>query len=154
MGYSVPRAVVEAFYDAYASRDPARIGAMLDDDVEWTVAGPVEVMQVCGHWHGRSAVMERFAHAMPQIIRFKALEIEHLLVDGDSSALFGRISCQHRQTGRLICHRVAHIVRYRDDKVIYFRVINDSLDAAEQFAGRAFNLADQPATSDFGLAEV
>jgi ketosteroid isomerase-like protein len=154
MSYSVPRAVVEAFYDAYVSRDPARIGAMLDDDVEWTVVGPVEVMQVCGHWHGRAAVMDRFARAIPEIIRFKALDIEHLLVDGDRSALFARISCQHRQTGRLICHRVAHIARYRDDKVIYFRVINDSLDAAEQFAGRAFNLADEPDMNLLGLSEV
>jgi len=147
-----PRAVGDAFYEAYVSRDPARIGAMLD--VDWIVAGPVEVMQVCGHWRGRSAVMERFAHAVPQLIRFKALEIEHLLVDGDCSAMFGRISCQHRQTGRLICHRVAHIVRYRDDKVIYYRVMNDSLDAAEQFAGRAFSLSDEPNVSGLGLAEV
>jgi len=154
MGYSVSRAVVEAFYAAYISRDPVRIGAMLDDDDEWIVAGPVEVMQVCGHWRTKAAVVDRFARAVPQLIHFKGLDIEHLLVDGDRSALFGRISCQHRQTGRLICHRVAHIARYRDDKVFYFRVINDSLDAAEQFAGRAFNPTGEPVTSGFGLAEV
>ena len=154
MGYSVSHAVVEAFYAAYISRDPVRIGAMLDDDVEWIVAGPVEVMQVCGHWRGKAAVVDRFARTVPQVIHFKGLDIEHLLVDGDCSALFGRIRCQHRQTGRLICHRVAHIVRYRDDKVVAFRVINDSLDAAEQFAGRAFNLTDEPDMTNLGLAAV
>lgn len=69
---------------------------------------------------------------MPQIIEFKSLDTEHLLVDGDRSALYGRIACLHRQTGHLISHRVAHIVRYRNGKVVYFCVINDSLDAVEQ----------------------
>ena len=154
MPYSVPRAVVDAFYEAYISRDATRIGDLLDDNVEWYVAGPVEVMQVCGQWRGKPAVIDRFARLVPQFIRFNSLEIENLLVDGDCSALFGRIRCQHRPTGRLICHRVAHIVRYRTDKVVYCRVINDSLDAAEQFVGHAIDLTDK-AESDFGdLAAV
>jgi hypothetical protein len=49
--------------------------------------------------------------------------------------MFGRVSCVHIASGRSICHRVAHLVRYRDDKVISHRVINDSLDAAEQYVG-------------------
>jgi ketosteroid isomerase-like protein len=142
MTNSTQRAVVDAFYRAYISRDPEQIGAMVDEDVEWHVAGPVEVMQVCGYWRGKAAVIDRFARLVPQIIEFKSLEIECLLVDGDSSALFGRIACLHRPTGRSICHRVAHIVRYRDGKVVYFRVINDSLDAAEQFVGHRIILTD------------
>ena len=49
MTNSVPRAVVDAFYQAYISRDSEQIGAMLDEDVEWYVAGPAEVMQVSGY---------------------------------------------------------------------------------------------------------
>jgi ketosteroid isomerase-like protein len=142
MPNSVPRTVVDAFYQAYISRDPEQIGAMLDEDVEWYVAGPVEVMQVCGYWRGKAAVVDRFARIVPQVIKFKSLDTECLLVDGDSSALFGRIACLHRPTGRLICHRVAHFVRYRNGKVVYFRVINDSLDAAEQFIGHRITLTD------------
>jgi len=142
MTQPLQRAVVDAFYRTYISRDPEQIGALLDEDVEWHVAGPAEVMQVCGYWRGKAAVIDRFARLVPQIIEFKGLDIECLLVDGDSSALFGRIACLHRPTGRSICHRVAHIVRYRDGKVVYFRVINDSLDAAEQFVGHRINLTD------------
>lgn len=151
---AVPRAVVHAFYQAYISRDPERIGATLDDDVEWHVAGPAEVMQVCGYWRGKASVIDRFARIVPQVIEFKGLEIEHLLIDGDRSALFGRIACLHRQTGRLICHRVAHIARYRDGKVVYFRVINDSLDAAEQFIGHRINLTEDAVSSSGDLVAV
>ncbi len=154
MPYSVPRAVVETFYEAYVSRDPARIGAMLDDAVEWYVAGPAEIMQVCGLWRGKAAVIDRFARIVPQVIRFDSLEVEDLLVDGDRSAMFARIRCRHRLTGRSICHRVAHIARYRDDKVVYFRVINDSLDAAEQFVGHPIALSECAETPSDDLALV
>ena len=68
----VARSVVEAFYEAYISRDPQRIGALLDDDVEWHVTGPAEVMQVCGHWQGKAAVIDRFERQVPKIIDFKS----------------------------------------------------------------------------------
>lgn len=135
MNNPVSRAVVDEFYAAYVSRDAARIGTFLDDDVEWHVTGPIEVMHVCGYWRGKAAVIERFAHTIPKIVRFKGLEIESLLVDGNMSAMFGRISCVHIATGHSICHRVAHVVHYRDGKVVHYRVINDSLDAAEQYVG-------------------
>jgi len=144
----VSRSAVEEFYRAYISRDPQRIAAFLDDDVEWQVAGPAEVMQVCGHWHGKAAVIDRFARVVPEVIDFKSLHIEHLLVDGDHSAMFGRVTCVHRRTGRLISHRVAHIARYYDDKVVYFRVVNDSLDAAEQFIGHQIDLTVDAARGD------
>ena len=135
MADAVSRAAVEAFYQAYITRDPQRIAAVVDDDVEWIVAGPVDVMQVCGSWRGKAAVMDRFATQIPKIIRFKRLEIESLLVDGDSSAMFGRFSCVHIPSGRSICHRVSHLVRYRNGKAVSLRVVNDSLDAAEQYVG-------------------
>jgi ketosteroid isomerase-like protein len=149
MTYAVPRDVVDAFYSAYSSRDPVQIGAMLDDDVEWSVNGPVEVMQVCGVWRGKQAIVERFSNFIPRIIQFKSLKIEALLVDGDTSAMFGRFCCTHRPTGRLISHRVAHLVRYRDGKVASYRAMNDSFDAAEQYVGHHIPLTDDaPAMSD------
>ena len=150
----VARSVVEAFYEAYISRDPQRIGALLDDDVEWQVSGPAEVMQVCGLWQGKAAVIDRFECQVPKIIDFKSLHIDHLLVDGDHSAMFGRITCVQRQTGRLISHRVAHIARYSDGKVVDFQVINDSLDAVEQYIGHPIDLTAPGVPADNDLVAV
>lgn len=144
MTEAIPRAVVEAFYQAYRSRDPERIGMFVDDDVDWASAGPVEVMRFCGAWRGKAAVMDRFRSVLPQVINFKSLDIEALLVDGDRSAMFGRIASTHIETGRLICHRTAHLARYRGGKVFHYRVTNDSLDAAEQFVGHRLDLSSDP----------
>jgi len=150
MSEAVSRMAVEAFYQAYMSRDPERIGACLDENVEWYVGGPVDVMAVCGSWRGKAAVMDRFRQ-MPKIVQFRKLEIESLLVDGDSSAMFGRISSIHRASGRLICHRVAQNARYRDGKVVSFRVINDTFDAAEQYVGHRIDLTSDP---DGGMGDL
>jgi ketosteroid isomerase-like protein len=141
MKYAVPRTVVEAFYEAHASRDAARIAAFLDDNVEWNVYGPVEVMQVCGQWLGKAAVYDRFAHAIPKFIENSRFERDCLLVDGDGSAVFGRVTSKQRPSGRIISHRSAHFATWRDDKVVMFRVINDSLDAVEQFLGHRIDLS-------------
>jgi len=143
MTETVSRATVEAFYLAYTSGDPDRIGAVIHDDVEWHVTGPVDAIQVCGSWHGRAAVVDRFAQLVPRILSSRKLDIEHLLVDGDRSAMFGRMTTRHRPSGRVISHRASHIARYRDGKVVYFRIVSDSFDAAEQFLGHRLNIGDR-----------
>jgi len=150
----VSRALVEAFYEAYKSRDPQRIGEFLDDDVEWHIAGPVEVMRVSGLWRGKAAVIDRFARLIPELIEFKRLETECLLVDGDRSALFGRIASRHLASGRTISHRIAHFARYRDGKVTSLVAMNDSLDAAEQFIGHRVKLVPVDAPADDDLIAI
>jgi ketosteroid isomerase-like protein len=140
MTHPVSRSVAESFYQAYDSRDPQRIAGFLDDYVEWDVFGPAAVMQVCGQWRGKAAVVERFTGLVPRIIEFIRLDRECLLVDGDRAAMNGRVTGRHCESGRIISHRVAHFIQFRDDKVISFRAINDTLDAAEQFIGHTIDL--------------
>ena len=148
MNDPVSRADVERFYEAYDSRDANRIGAMLDDNVVWDVFGPVAVMQNCGQWRGKAAVIDRFAHLVPEMIDFKKFERDCMLVDGDESAVCGRFIIKHRATGRTISHRCAHFVRYRNGKVVSFRAIIDTLDAAEQYLGHAIDFGSVANESD------
>lgn len=148
MNDPVSRAVVEQFYQAYDSRDPQRIGAFLDDNVEWAVFGPVGVLQNCGRWCGKAVVVDRFARVIPQMIDFKKFERDCLLVDGDESAACGRFIIKQRATGRMISHRCAHFIRYRDGKVFSFRAIIDTLDAAEQYIGHRIDLSVTPSDND------
>jgi len=141
MTHPVSRSLVESFYQAYDSRDPQRIGTFLDDHVEWDVFGPAAVIQICGQWRGKAAVVERFASLVPRIIEFKRLDRDCLLVDGDRAAMNGRVTSRHRESDRIISHRVAHFIQFRDGKIISFRAINDTLDAAEQFLGHAIDLS-------------
>jgi ketosteroid isomerase-like protein len=154
MPENVPRSVVQAFYEAYVSRDPERIGAAVADDVEWNVFGPIDLMQICGTWRGRAAVMDRFARIAPSHIEFCSLEPESLLIDADGSAMFGRITCRHVATKRIISHRVAHFVRYRGGKAVKVDILNDSLDAAEQFVGHSIRGTAGESLLEDGLVAI
>ena len=41
----VARAVVEGFYRALADRDMDTLATYLDDDVVWTISGPVDILR-------------------------------------------------------------------------------------------------------------
>jgi len=154
MSYAVPRVVVEAFYAAYESRDPRRIAEFLDANVDWQVYGPAEVMQVCGHWRGKAAVIDRFARVIPNALDQVHIESECLLVEGDHSAMYGRINSRQKMSQRVISHRVSHFIRFRDGKVVQFRCINDSLDAVEQFIGHRIDLSADADASESDIVAL
>lgn len=149
--------IVQAFYLAYVSRDPARMAAFIDDDAEWLVTGPVDLLEYCGHRRGKAAIIDLYARIVPSLFDFRGFEPRDFLIDGDRAAVFGRISAIQRSSGRLISYMCAHFVRFRDDKVISFSSLTDSFDAAEQVLGRPIPLPSarqRDSWSDFGVVAV
>lgn len=126
---------VAAFYAALNSRDPARIGPCLTDDVDWFIFAPVEIFPLAGHRRGREAVLDRFRE-LPKTMDVKTYEHEAVLVDGDTAATLNRLTYVQVTTGRTIRYRIAQFLRFREGKLCEFRSIIDSLDATEQFLGR------------------
>ena len=70
-------------------------------------------------------------------------EVEELLVDGDRAATVSRVTALQRGTNRVISYRQAQFFRFRDNKIVSYRAILDSFDAAEQLLGRAIDLPTQ-----------
>lgn len=139
---AVPRQVVEAFYDAYSRRDFARVADFLDDDVDWSVIGPVDVIHFCGRHRGKAAAMEFFLRKVPDVMAISAFRVEELLVDGDRAAAFARLWAHCHRTNRRISYRLSHLVHFRNEKVVRFCSMIDSFDAAEQMLG--YPIAAQP----------
>src|SRR5512134_2495714 len=101
-GTSVSPNIVQAFYQAFFSRDPTRIEPFLADDVEWMVAGPADVFPFCGPRHGKAAVIELFERLVPTVFEGRSFEPEDLVIDGDRVATFVKISGIQCSTGRII----------------------------------------------------
>jgi len=134
MSELVTRALVEAFYKAYAERDADKIGRFLADDVEWTVSGPVDVLPFCGIRHGKAAVLDLFTRLIPEVFRVFSVVPDAMLVDGDQAATLSRLSAKSGD-GRIISYRLAHFLRFRAGKIIRNVSLIDSFDAAEQVLG-------------------
>lgn len=134
-GTSVSPSVVQAFYQAYFSRDPMRIIPLLADDVEWVVVGPVNIFPFCGTWRGKLAVLALFDRLVPNIFEVKAFEPEDLVIDGDCAAMLVKVSAIRCSTGRILSYQAAQFVRFQNDKVASYCSVLDSFDATEQWIG-------------------
>jgi ketosteroid isomerase-like protein len=132
----VSRAVVDAFFAAYIARDIDRIAPFLDDDVKWTISGPVDVLPFCGTCHGKAAVLDLIGRLVPESFQVFCFVPSTMLVDGDQVATLNRLWGRRTEDGRVISYRLAHFLRFRDNKVVENLSLIDSFDAAEQVLGR------------------
>ena len=137
MTEAVPRAVVEAFYKAYAARDAEKVAEFLDDNVEWTISGPVDVLPFCGQRHGKAAVVELISQGVPAVFEIFSFISDSMVIDGDQVATLNRLAARRTDNGRVISYRLAHFMRFRDGKVIENLSLLDSFDAAEQVLGHS-----------------
>lgn len=137
----VSRDVVEAFFSAFVSRDPARIAPFIDDDVDWLINGPVDLFSFCGQRRGKKAAMEIFERLVPEIMTITSIVREHFLIDGDSAAAFSRVSATHNSSGRTLGHRIAQFCQFRDDRIVVYRTLIDSFDVVEQVLGHRLDIS-------------
>jgi ketosteroid isomerase-like protein len=135
MTYSVSRTVVDAFYKAYASHDTASITPLLHDDIEWNTSGPVDILSWCGRRRGKPAVVELLDKVFPSLFRFVSVLQVSLAVDGDRVATLNRLTVRRLADGRIISYRLAHFMRFKDDKLISNLSLIDTFDAVEQVLG-------------------
>lgn len=132
-----------AFYRAYLTRDPAMLDAILDDDVEWVLTGPAEQFDLYGSRRGKQAALELITRIMPCFFRITDFEFEHLLVQGEHVAAYGQVRAHQRETGRSLCFRGAHFMRFRNGKLVIFRSIADTFDVAQQVVGHPIDVTNR-----------
>jgi ketosteroid isomerase-like protein len=152
MSYSVPRSLVAAFYKAYAARDHDTVADFLDDDVNWTISGPVDLLRFCGTRRGKDAALDMMARVVPQVFRIFSFVHEAILIDGDRVASLNRLSASLGE--RVVSYRLAHHLRFRDGKVVEMLSLIDSFDAVQQVLGRPLTASDRVAAGEGDLIAV
>jgi ketosteroid isomerase-like protein len=155
---AVTREFVLEFLSMRQVCDPVLLANFLDDDVDWLISGPVDVLPHCGQRRGKAEVIDTVCRVSPNIFGTRDFEIDHLLVHGDYAATLSRFHATHAQTGRQISYRCAHFMRFRNDKLVWYRGLIDSFDATEQMMGHELDLAHTPElvsiTPDAHLVEI
>jgi ketosteroid isomerase-like protein len=149
MTQPISRARVAAFYRAYASRDVEKIAPFIDDDVTWTISGPVDYLRFCGTHHGKAAVLDLIHRQVPAVLRVFSFVADSIVVDGDQVATLSRQSSKRAADGRVISYRVANFMRFRDGKLVENVSLLDSFDAVEQVLG--YPLAAQVTPAGEGI---
>jgi ketosteroid isomerase-like protein len=136
----VPRALVEAYYQAYAARDIGKVAEFIADDVIWTISGPVDLLGFCGTRHGKAAALDMIGRQITEVYHVTSFESETMLIDGERVATVNRLSARLAADGRAISFRVAHFLHFRDGKIIENISIIDSFNAVEQVLGHPLDV--------------
>ncbi|MGE3987703.1 nuclear transport factor 2 family protein [Pseudorhodoplanes sp.] len=148
MAAVVSRSIVQAFFEAYSARDAAAVGMLLADDVEWTMAGPVDVFPFCGVRRGRDAVLDSIFRIKPGMLSVTRTEVDRILIDGESAGAFSRITAVHAKSGRTLSYHCAHFLVFRDSRLIAFEVVTDTFGIAEQVLGHRIDAFRTPEQHD------
>ena len=148
----VSRQRVRDFYEARATRDPNLIAQFLHDEVEWSIAGPIDLIPFCGQYRGKKAALDALVRIAPSVFRVTKVNLDEMLVDGDRAASFSRLAAVLHDTDRIITYQRAEFFKFRDNKIVTYQAILDSFDMAEQMLGHAINTSLTNAPSDFAVS--
>ena len=134
MNESTTRMSVDALYSAYRKGDIERVAALIHDDIEWIIHGPVRVFPFQGPRSGKAAVLETLA-AIGKDYALVTHTPEIVIVEGDRAAVMANVAFLQRATDRTLRMRLVNFLRFRDGRVIEFREFSDTFDAVEQARG-------------------
>jgi ketosteroid isomerase-like protein len=138
------RELVRAFFQARLSCDPAKIAPLMDDNIEWSISGPVDILRYAGYRRGKDAVVKALVEQGPAIFKPSDIVIDDMVVEGETAITRTRVVGVQCATGRSISYQCAQLMRFSAGKLLHFRCIIDSFDAAEQMLGREIEISDTP----------
>jgi ketosteroid isomerase-like protein len=128
-----------AFHRAINERRFEDIEALIDDDVDWAIYGPIDMFPFLGARRGREAVVEvirQIAHN----VRVHRFDRETIMLGVDSASSMLRYSLTALDSSKPISLRVAQFAQFRAGKLTSMRVLIDTFDLVEQALGRAIHL--------------
>jgi ketosteroid isomerase-like protein len=139
MAASATHAILHELHDAYERRDLERVAALIHDDIDWIIYGPVTVFPFAGPRRGRAAVLKALA-GIAERYTVESYKREIVIVEGDRAAVISDVSFTQRATERMLRFRVANFLRFQDGRLIEFREFVNSFDVVEQALGHELKI--------------
>lgn len=113
--------------------------ALLDEDVDWAIYGPIDMFPFFGARRGKAAVLEVIGQ-ITKHVRINQLDREAIMFKAGSAASMLRFSLTLLSSSKSISVRVAHFTRFEAGRLSRIRVLVDSFDLVEQVLGRPIHL--------------
>ena len=128
-----------AFHRAINERQFADLEALLDDDVDWAIYGPIDMFPFLGARRGKEAVVE-VVKQIAENVRVHRFDRETIMLGVDSAASMMRYSLTSLESNKPISLRVAHFAQFKGGRLSSIRVLMDSFDLVEQALGHSIHL--------------
>jgi ketosteroid isomerase-like protein len=128
-----------ALHRAINERQPEDLEALIDEDVDWAIYGPIDMFPFLGARRGKPAVLE-VIREIAENIRVHRFERETVMLGVDSAASMMRYSLTALDSNKPISLRLAHFAKFKADRLLSIRVLVDTFDLVEQALGRPIHL--------------
>ena len=128
-----------ALHRAINERQSADLESLLDEDVDWTIYGPIDLFPFFGSRQGKAAVIEVIGQIADNV-RVHRFERESIMLGQDSASSMMRYTLTTQDSSKPISLRIAHFAQFRDGKLSSLRVLVDTFDLVEQAVGYPIHL--------------
>ena len=128
-----------AMHHAINERQRDDLEALIDDDVDWAIYGPIDMFPFLGARRGKEAVID-VIRQIADNIRVHRLDRESIMLGVDSAASMIRYSLTALDSNKPISLRLAHFAQFKAGRLLNIRVVLDTFDLVEQALGRPIHL--------------
>ena len=128
-----------ALHRAINERQPADLEAVLDDDVDWAIYGPIDMCPFFGSRQGKAAVIE-VIRQIAENVRIHRFDRESIMLGPDSASSMMRYSLTALDSNKPISLRIAHFAQFKAGRLLNIRILVDTFDLVEQALGRPIHL--------------
>ena len=128
-----------AFHLALNERQFEDLEALIDEDIDWAIYGPIDMFPFLGARRGKDAVLE-VIRQISDNVRVHRFDREQVMLGVDSAASMLRYSLTALDSEKPISLRLAHFAQFKADRLRSIRVLIDTFDLVEQALGHPINL--------------
>ena len=128
-----------ALHRAINERQTEDLDSLIDEDVDWTVYGPIDMFPFLGARHGKAAVLE-VVRQIAENVRVHRFDRESIMLGVDSASSMMRYSLTALDSSKPISLRLAHFAQFKAGRLLSIRVLVDTFDLVEQALGHPINL--------------
>lgn len=128
-----------AFHRSLSERRTDQLEAILDENVDWAIYGPIDMFAFFGMRRGKRAVIDT-VRQIGDTVRFRLLDQETVILANNSASCLARYSLTPANTGRTISVRMAQFTHFRAGRLANLRAVIDTFDLVEQSLGREIHL--------------
>jgi ketosteroid isomerase-like protein len=120
-----------ALHRAINERQFSEIDPLIDEDVDWTIHGPVELFPFFGSRRGKAAVLD-VIRQIADTVRVHRFDRETIVLGVEQAASMLRCSLTMLDTNKPVRLRVAHFAQFKEGRLSSIRMLVDGFELIEQ----------------------
>ncbi|HEY0328653.1 MAG TPA: nuclear transport factor 2 family protein [Rhodopseudomonas sp.] len=115
------------------------LAALLDDDVDWRMYGPIDMFPFFGAKRGKPEILE-VCRQIADNVRIHRFDREAVMLGADTAASMIRYSLTALDSNKPISLRLAHFAQFKAERLASIRIVIDTFDLVEQVIGHPIDL--------------